>query len=216
VEDINVNMSPFSGDLSSYIEAGKRAFDAIPDIRVEKLDEIAGFVRERVERGGIAKLTFICTHNSRRSHMAQIWAQTAAAWHGVPGVSTFSGGTEVSAFNPRAVAALRRAGLILEKADEGQNPVYRVGYAAGKPAMEAFSKVYSEPPNPQEDFCAVMTCSDADANCPIVSGAAKRVAIPYEDPKAFDGTDKESLMYDERCRQISNEMMYLFSRVNRK
>ncbi|MCK4776283.1 MAG: protein-tyrosine-phosphatase, partial [Candidatus Krumholzibacteria bacterium] len=65
-----------------------------------------------------------------------------------------------------------------------------------------------------EDFCAVMTCSQADKNCPVVVGASMRVAIPYDDPKAFDGTDQEAANYDERCRQISREMLYLFSAVN--
>ena len=48
-----------------------------------------------------------------------------------------------------------------------------------------------------------MTWSQADESCPIVRGAAYRVAIPYDAPKAFDGTKRESAKYDERCRQTA-------------
>jgi len=128
-------------------------------------------------------------------------------------VDTVSGGTEATAFNPRAVAVMQRAGFVIEKTTGGDNPVYTVRYGDVAPAMEAFSKVYNDPPNPSEDYCAVMTCSQADANCPIVHGAAERVSIPFGDPKDFDGTDRETAKYDERCRQISVEMLYVFSRV---
>jgi hypothetical protein len=79
--------------------------------------------------------------------------------------------------------------------------------------MECFSKVYSEPPNPKSGYCAVMTCLQADQACPVVAGAALRVALPYDDPKAYDGTAAESARYDERCRQISREMLYVFRLV---
>jgi hypothetical protein len=58
-----------------------------------------------------------------------------------------------------------------------------------------------------------MTCSEADKNCPVVRGAAVRVALPYEDPKVADGTPAEAARYDERSRQIATEMFYLFSEV---
>jgi len=79
--------------------------------------------------------------------------------------------------------------------------------------MECFSKVYAAAPNPQADFLAVMTCSDADAACPQVKGATKRFSLPYDDPKVFDGTAEEVFKYDERCQQIAREMFYLFSNV---
>ena len=145
--------------------------------------------------------------------MSQIWAQTAAHQFGVPRVETFSGGTEATAFNPRAVAALERAGFRIEMPVDDPNPVYRVRYHDSAPPMEAFSKMYDQPSNPTAGFCAVMTCSQADASCALVLGAAERIAIPYDDPKAFDGTDEENQRYDDVCRQIAREMLYLFSQV---
>ena len=45
--------------------------------------------------------------------------------------------------------------------------------------------------------------------CPIVAGADFRIALPFEDPKAFDDTPLESEKYTERCRQIGREMLYV-------
>jgi arsenate reductase len=186
----------------------------LPEERREPLDRLAQFVMERRERGEAARLLFICTHNSRRSHMGQIWASVAAAHHGIDGVETFSGGTEATAFDPRAVAALRRAGIGIEATNgDAANPRYAVSFADSRPALEAFSKKYDDPPNPTEGFAAIMTCSEADQACPFVQGAALRVALPYADPKASDGTPREEATYDERCQQIATEMFYLFSRV---
>jgi arsenate reductase len=200
-------------DLASYVAAARAETDEIPVERKAGLEQIASTIRERIDAGKIARLTFICSHNSRRSQMAQILAQTAAHSFGVPRVETFSGGTEATAFDPRAVAALERAGLRIDTPDEMSNPVYRVRYADETDPIKCFSKKYDQPPNPTQDFFAVMTCSEANRNCPLVFGAAERIAIPYDDPKAFDGTDHEAAKYDERCRQIAREMLYLFSRA---
>jgi protein-tyrosine-phosphatase len=200
-------------NLAAYIEQSRAESELIPQERRKQLKKIALYIRTQLNANGAAKLTFICTHNSRRSHMSQIWAQTAAEYFGIGGVSTYSGGTEATAFNPRAVAAIRRAGFNVEQKTDGDNPVYEVTAGEGLQAMTAFSKRYQDHSNPQENYCAVMTCSEADKNCPTVEGASFRVAIPYEDPKAFDGTALESAKYDERCRQISREMLWLFSKV---
>ena len=199
--------------LRSYISESVKQFDKIPAERKQLLKKIAGFVRERTSAGRLTNLTFICTHNSRRSHLSQIWAQTAAAYYGLHHVSAYSGGTESTAFNPRAVEAVRRAGFHVAKTTEGENPVYHVRFGQASHPITNFSKVYDAAPNPSKDFCAVMTCGSADRSCPFVRGATLRVAIPYEDPKAFDGTKREAAAYDERCRQISREQLYLFSLV---
>jgi arsenate reductase len=189
-------------------------FDQIPAERKKQLRKIALYVKTQLDIGSEVNLIYICTHNSRRSQISQIWGQTAAQYFDIEGVHTFSGGTEATAFNPRAVAAIQRAGFSVEKQTEGTNPHYLVRNGEATTPMTAFSKKYEDPFNPQDNFCAVMTCSDADKNCPTVEGATYRVAIPYDDPKAFDGTELESDKYDERCRQISREMLWLFSQVN--
>ncbi|QDU87042.1 Protein ArsC [Pirellulimonas nuda] len=202
-------------ELASYIDARIAEFEQIPAERRTQLAGLAEYVTACGTTGKPARLTFICTHNSRRSHMAQLWAAVAAARYGVGGVETFSGGTEATAFNPRAVAAMRRAGLEIVGPEAEPNPRYEVRLAAGATPMACFSKVYDQSPNPAEGFCAVMTCSHADENCPVVSGADQRLVIEYKDPKAADDTPREAATYDERSAQIAREMLYAFAQVKK-
>jgi len=186
--------------------------DAIPADRQTELRKVALFLRTKLSANEAARAVFICTHNSRRSHLAQLWAKVAASYYGHEAIETFSGGTEATAFNPRAVAALERAGFQIENPG-GENPRYKVSYGPEAPVQEAFSKVYSETPNPKENFAAVMTCSQADKNCPTVFGATLRVALPYVDPKEADDTPAEASRYDERSLQIAQEMFFLMKNV---
>jgi arsenate reductase len=197
-----------AASLASY-ESG---VEAIPADRKEMLDRIATYVRKTRAAGETARLTFICTHNSRRSQMGQIWSAAAAVYYGIDHVETFSGGLEVTAFNPRAIAAVERAGVQLSSPG-GDNPHVKVTIASDRAPLEMFSKKYSDPFNPQKDYAAVMTCSNADASCPLVVGATTRIPLHYEDPKASDGTPEETATYDTRSRQIATEMLYVFGRV---
>jgi protein-tyrosine-phosphatase len=199
--------------LDDFVKKQLNGFDEIPNDRKGALEPLSEFIRNHVTSGSTSNLVFICTHNSRRSHMSQLWAQAAAYFYGVPDVRCFSGGTEATAFNPRAVAAMRKAGFDIREVQPGSNPVYEVRFASGAEPVTAFSKTFGDPFNPQRNFAAVMTCSDADEACPFVPGTSLRVAIPYEDPKKADGTPDEELRYDERCRQIAREMLYMLSRV---
>ena len=201
-------------EVKRYVEQRVSEFDQIPDSRKADLEALSEYVRRALSEGRSAELMFVCTHNSRRSHLAQTWAKIAAVHFGIEGVNTYSGGTEVTAFNPRAVGALQRAGLQLDAEHlQAENPTYRVGFQHGSVGEISFSKRYDDSPNPSSEFCAVMTCSDPDENCPAVRGCDARVAITYKDPKESDDTLMEELVYDERCQQISREMLYAMSRV---
>jgi len=206
-------MGIMNKDLEDYIQLCTKEFDLIPIERKAELEELALYVHKRQSGKKKSDLTFICTHNSRRSHLSQIWAQTASAWYGVANVECWSGGTEATAFNPRAVKAIEDAGFIVEKKGREENPHYLVIHSEDFEPCVCFSKTYDDPFNPQDNYCAIMTCSSADEACPIVLGAEERIAIRYDDPKAFDGTDQEEEKYAERCRQIAREMLYAFSRV---
>ena len=199
--------------LHRYLKARLAESSLISKDRKRSLEFISAYTAEQFGKGEPARITFICTHNARRSQMAQIWAQTAAHFLGVPGISAYSGGTEVTAFNPRAVSALGRAGFQIERSTKGENPVYLVHPGAELPPMRVFSRTFLDPANPRHRFCAVLTCSDADRDCPAVSGADERVLIPYEDPRSSDGTDRETEIYDERCREICRDMGWLIARV---
>lgn len=209
----NEKKATFYAPVSKNIEAFTKEFDQIPEDRKKALKKLALFVESKVKAGEKAELIFICTHNSRRSHISQIWAQTAAAYYGIANVIAYSGGTETTAFNPRAVKAMEEAGFKIAKTTEGKNPVYEVRFADDATGIKAFSKKYDGEGNPKNGFGAVMTCSQADQNCPLVSGATVRIAIPYDDPKDFDGMPEEATKYTERVHQIGREVLYAFSLI---
>ena len=179
------------------------------------LDHLANYVAVRVMAGQPVLLNFICTHNSRRSHIAQLWAQAAAYYYKVPKVMCSSGGTESTAFNPRAVKAMQDAGFAIQIAQAGENPVYEARYADDAAPVTAFSKKYDDPLNPDSRFAAVMTCSQADQNCPVVVGSDVRISLTYDDPKDFDGTEQEGAKYGERVSEIGREILWAFSRVGK-
>lgn len=184
----------------------------IVEERKATLHSLIDYCQKQREQSKSLKLNFICTHNSRRSQFSQVWAEVAASNYNIPLLS-YSGGVEVTAFNPRAVATLERQGFKIEATD-GDNPNYQLSYADGAKSIRAFSKLYDDPINPSQDFAAIMTCSDADENCPFIPGAAVRIPLRYEDPKAFDDTPQEAAMYDQRSLQIASELLYIFSHLD--
>jgi arsenate reductase len=204
----------FYPDLQRYLQDAAARFNEIPNQRKADLAKVAEYIRKRLSKSEVAKLTFICTHNSRRSHLSQVWAQVAADYYGLRGVETYSGGTEATAFNPRAVAAMQRCGLKIVADDPNAgNPRYSVYTFDSATPLVCFSKVFNAPPNPTQGYCAVMTCSQADDACPLVMGCDLRMPIRYEDPKVADDTPFEAQRYDERSAQICSEMLYMMSLV---
>lgn len=186
----------------------------IPAERMSVIDATVDYILAKIKSNEEVRLNFICTHNSRRSQFSQIWAKTAADYHGIE-VFCYSGGVEVTAFNERAVSAIKRDGFkVVQKGEE--NPVYFVFHGEESEPIVTFSKVYDDAINPNSGFAAVMTCDHADENCPFIPGAEKRIPLRFEDPKAFDGTVLEEKMYTERSHQIAAEMFLIFQRVKEK
>jgi arsenate reductase (thioredoxin) len=196
-------------EISGYVHE-------IPETRKAILQKLIAFMKRKSAENKPAKLVFVCTHNSRRSHMSQLWAQAAASYYKIPDVYCFSGGTEETAFNPRSVKALQKAGFEIARISQGDNPLYEIKIDDKKVPIKAFSKKYSHESNPQREFCAVMTCTDADEACPFVPGAEVRISLPYEDPKKSDDTVMESETYEARSLEIAREMFYAFSRLSDK
>lgn len=212
----NTNSVNFYKSLKKYCSKLPDEFNQISEERKKELLEIGNYIIEKQIKQRSCKLLFICTSNSRRSHMAQIWAQSASIYYGVDSVWTFSGGTEATKVHANTVAALRRCGFSVETSQSGDNPNYFV-YAGDKaPLGVIYSKKYNNTINPKSNFLAAMVCSEADKSCPVVDGADIRVALPYEDPKYYDGTPSQDQKYDERCRQIAREMFFMMDYVKQK
>ncbi|HXD94174.1 MAG TPA: protein-tyrosine-phosphatase [Bacteroidia bacterium] len=199
--------------IKSYCDNLVADFKNIPEHRKELLEKIAQYIAKKNLLNQPVNLVYICTHNSRRSHFGQVWAKVASSYFHLKNINTFSGGTEVTAFNINAVNALKRVGFDVKATSAEKNLTYQVIYDANEKPIECFSKVYDDLKNPQKDFAAIMTCSDAEENCPFVAGAEMRISTTYDDPKAFDNTPLQDAKYDERCRQIALETLYVFSKV---
>lgn len=199
--------------IKTYCDSLISQFDEIPNQRKVILQKIAAYMVSKKNEDLPIKLVYICTHNSRRSHFGQVWSAVAASYFNIKNVSTYSGGTEATAFNPNAIAALERIGFTIKKDGRATNPIYNVQYGDGL-GVTCFSKVYNDEVNPKTNFAAIMTCSDAEENCPFIPGVELRIGTTYDDPKAFDGTALQNSKYDERCRQIALETLYAFSIVN--
>jgi arsenate reductase (thioredoxin) len=187
-------------------------FLSLPEERKKVLQQIAEFVQTKKDQHESSRLMYVCTHNSRRSHFGQVWSKVAATYYGISDVETYSGGTEATAFNPNAIKALVQSGFKIIKENETANPTYRV-YFSDLVNVNCFSKVYDDARNPSKEFAAIMTCSDAEENCPFIPGVELRVATTYDDPKAFDGTELQEVKYLERSKQIALECLYVFSLI---
>jgi protein-tyrosine phosphatase/arsenate reductase len=199
--------------IKTYCDSLVKEFDKIPTERKEVLEKITQYIAKKTLLNKTINLIYICTHNSRRSHFGQIWAKVASEHYQIKNVHAFSGGTEATAFNSNAINALKRVGFVIISETHKKNPVYQVSFDEIEKPIECFSKVYDDPKNPQEEFAAIMTCSDAEENCPFIPGVELRIATTYDDPKAFDNTPLQDTKYDERCRQIALETLYVFSKL---
>ncbi len=199
--------------IKNYCNELVKQLDTISKERKLVLERISNYISHKQLNGTEINLVYICTHNSRRSHYGQVWAKVAANYYTIKNVQTFSGGTEATAFNINAINALRRVGFDITAINIEKNSTYHVAFDAQEKPIVCFSKVYNDPQNPQTNFAAIMTCSDAEENCPFIPGVELRVGTTYDDPKAFDNTELEDIKYDERCQQIALETLYVFSKV---
>ncbi len=199
--------------IKTYIDSLTKEFLSIPEKRKDILENITNYIAKKQATGSAINLVYICTHNSRRIHFGQVWAHVAASYCGIKNVSTFSGGTEATAFNSNAINSLKRIGFNIKAIDTKKNTTYHVFHDDNEAPSVCFSKTYDDATNPQKEFAAIMTCSDAEENCPFIPGVELRIATTYDDPKAFDNTPQQDAKYDGRCKQIALETLYVFSLV---
>ena len=150
------------------------------------LQPLVFYIQDKVNNNQIINLNFICTHNSRRSHLAQIWAQFAAAYYNIPNINCYSGGTQETALFPKVAETLSNQGFQIFKIADSNNPIYAIKFDENCLPIIGFSKKYDDAYNPISNFVAILTCSQADDGCPFIAGAEKRIPITYEDPKISD------------------------------
>ncbi|MEZ7526660.1 arsenate-mycothiol transferase ArsC [Cloacibacterium normanense] len=189
--------------------------ERISEERKRMLQPLIEFISSKLSKNEEVRLNFICTHNSRRSHLSQIWAQTMAYYYQIENVFCYSGGTEATAMFPKVAETLTNQGFEILKLSETENPVYAAKFAENEHAVICFSKKYDDNFNPKSAFAAILTCDSADENCPIVYGAEARIPIKYEDPKKSDGTPEMNETYFNRSLEIATEMKFVFENLRK-
>ncbi len=209
-------MTPITHNIFPEIEKIIKSLDTqvISNKRKIVLQPLVDFIQLKVSKKQDIRLNFICTHNSRRSHLCQIWAQTIANYFSVKNVFCYSGGTEATALFPMVARTLQNSGFKISIISENNNPIYSIKYSNNEHPIIGFSKNLEDAFNPKSEFAAILTCSQADGNCPFISGAEKRIPITFEDPKAFDNTPQQVEKYNQRSLQIATELFYIFSQIN--
>ena len=208
---MHTTKSPLFPQIETFIK--ELNTESIAPERKVILQPLIAFIQEKANNNSEIRLNFICTHNSRRSHLSQIWAQTMAYYFGFRSVFTYSGGTENTAVYPMVIEALEKTGFAITAISDGQNPVYSIKYANNQHPIIAFSKKLDADFNPKSEFAAIMTCTQADGGCPFIFGAQERIPITYDDPKAFDNTPIQFEKYQERSAQIATELLFVFSQI---
>jgi len=206
-----MEISLFS-EIESFVQNLKPS--SISNERKVILKPLIEFIQVKASNSQQIRINFICTHNSRRSHLSQVWAQTMAYYFNIKNVICYSGGTESTALFPMVTETLQNSGFQISTLSKGENPVYSIKYAENEHPIIGFSKKLDNNFNPSAKFAAVMTCSQADGGCPFIAGAEKRIPITFKDPKAFDQTAQQSEKYKERSLQIATELYYVFSQIN--
>ena len=187
----------------------------VSENRKEVLYPLMDYIQNKVNSNDEIRLNFICTHNSRRSHLSQIWAQTMAFHFGIQNVFCYSGGTEATAIFPKVAETLSNQGFEIQQLSKNENPVYAIKFSENEQPIIGFSKTYFDDFNPKNTFGAIMTCNNADEGCPMVFGAEARFPIKYDDPKAFDTTELMNVKYEERSLEIASEMYFVFSKIKK-
>ena len=182
--------------------------------RKDKIVKLAQIIKINHEQQNIVKITFICTHNSRRSQFSQVWAYISGLYFKLDFLEFYSGGTEVDSVNLNVINALSNSGLKIEKTHKDK-AIYLLKSLKKDKGISLYSKVYNSKLNPSKHFIAIMTCSDADQMCPVIKGADKKISLPYSDPRGADNTGLEKEVYSQTCSTIAKEMFYLMKQVKK-
>ncbi len=196
-----------------FINAHKNII--LSDDRKKLLLEISQEIIKEFDKEGIVNLNFICTHNSRRSQLSQVWGFFAADYFDL-NIHSYSGGTEVTAFFRNTVKTMQRVGFTFNLQNfSHQNPEYVISFDGSSTSILGFSKRFDHSENKQP-FIAITTCNNADANCPFIPEAISRFHLPFVDPKSSDDSSVQDETYLKTNEQIAAEIYYIFSKIKER
>ena len=179
--------------------------------RLQLLDGIVSEINEFLNNKKNLNFLFVCTHNSRRSQFANVWAEIAATYYNLNSIKSYSCGTEKSIVSKNTIQTLKDLGIRIENHPTITNAFH--AFYGKELFIDVFSKKYSDPTISKEATIAIMTCSDADQNCPIIPYAKNRISLNFKDPKRFDNTSSFKMEYQKTAKEIAREIFYIFSKL---
>ena len=136
------------------------------------------------------QVLFLCTGNSCRSQMAEGFARALAS----DVIDAYSAGVEPHGMNPRAVRAMKEAGVDIS--------THR-------------SKHIDELRNISLDL-VVTVCDHANETCPTFPGKTQRIHVGFDDPPALarDAKSEEEAM--THYRRVRDEIKTFIEQLARK
>jgi arsenate reductase (thioredoxin) len=205
LETISINTEDFFKNALNTLKLDKN--------RRQLLTSIAQFIAEEIKANKKVNLNYICTHNSRRSQLAQVWSSYACNYFKLSEVNSFSGGTAITAFYRNTVKTLQEVGFNFQIVEfSHQNPVYAINYKNCIDPIIGYSKLYDDEYN-KKPFIAIITCSNAEENCPFIPDTIERFHLPFNDPKSFDNSLNQAEKYMETNKQIAGEIHFIFEKI---
>jgi len=145
-------------------------------------------------------IVFLCTHNSRRSQLCQVWGIILSKIYNID-LKFNSAGTEKTEVNKNILYCFSHIGLEVK----GNKIIYE------DLSISLHSKLLDEiQPN---KFISIMTCSDAEKSCPSDSRSIKNISMTYQDPKVFDYKEKEKDEYLKTSKLIAKELNYVLKKL---
>lgn len=187
-------------------------YNGITEDRKVILQQLAKCIQDAIATYNRADLLYVCTHNARRSHFGQVAGALATTFYGIDQVFTYSAGTETTQVHEQTIKAIEALGCIVSKIDQTANPKYQINFD-GQSLITCYSKTIYDELLPKQPYIALMTCADADQNCPFLPLATTRIALPYADPKISDGTGNEAFTYTASFEEILTESLYVFAQL---
>jgi len=122
----------------------------------------------------VARVLFLCTHNSARSQMAEGLLRRLAGDR----FEVASAGTEARGVNPLAVRAMAEIGVDLR------------GHTS-----KTLDRLLGE----RWDY-VITVCDNANESCPVFPGRVTRLHWSFDDPSAAAGGDEQRLAVFRRVR----------------
>ena len=202
--------------LFNYAKNLYPEYKKIPEERRRVLEEIADYIYGAIQIDKEARIILIGSNNATRSILAEAWASAAAQYYNVRNIRLYSGGTDISHVAPFALKALEKAGFIVYRITDTDNPHYEIKYTYNINPLIVFSKKFNDRNLPQLNYGAVFVCPNADINVPFLKGMNFRTSLHYFDPGAYDNTPEQLDKYIERSHEIASEMFYVFYCIKNK